>query len=116
LWPTKTNFCPKEAILIAIGVDGVSGTESNMRLAFSILVSTFLLVVVTAAYADQFCDGFERGYSAGYKRASGSSLDPLTPLCPLQPLKRLNDPDSDFEHGYIIGFEQGIMAGQARRR
>jgi hypothetical protein len=83
-----------------------------MRLASSILVSAFLLLAVTIAYADQFCDGFDRGYIAGYKRASGSSLDPLTPLCPLQPLKRFSDPDSDFEHGYIIGFERGLMAGR----
>ncbi len=83
-----------------------------MRLIYSILVGAFLLSVVTVAYADQFCDGFERGCIAGYKRASGSSLDPLTPLCPIQPLKRFNDPDSVFEHGYIIGFERGLIAGQ----
>lgn len=64
------------------------------------------------AYADQFCAGFERGYAAGYKRASGSGLDPLTPLCPLQPLQKLNDPDSEFEQGYILGLEEGMAEGQ----
>ena len=69
----------------------------------------------SACLADQFCDGFERGYVTGYKRASGSSLDPLTPLCPLQPLKRLSDPESDFEHGYVIGLQKGYEAGTSRR-
>jgi hypothetical protein len=41
-------------------------------------------------------------------------LDPLPPLCPLQPLKRLNDPQSDFEHGYIIGLERGMTEGRHR--
>ena len=75
----------------------------------------FLLVAPTIALAHQFCDGFERGYSTGYKRASGSSLDPLTPLCPLQPLKKLSDPDSDFEQGYVIGLEQGMSHGHRQR-
>ena len=72
------------------------------------------LAITTSAIADQFCDGFERGYVAGYKRATGSSLDPLPPLCPSQPLKRLSDPDSDFEHGYIIGYERGVRVAQRR--
>jgi hypothetical protein len=79
------------------------------------LIAILMFAALTPALADQFCDGFDRGYIAGYKRASGSSLDPLTPLCPLQPLKRLNDPDSDFEQGYIIGLERGMQAGSRRR-
>jgi hypothetical protein len=86
-----------------------------MKIRISVFAALFLLSSASAALADQFCDGFERGYIAGYKRASGKSLDPLTPLCPLQPLKRISDPDSDFEHGYIIGFERGIAAGSRRR-
>jgi hypothetical protein len=81
----------------------------------TLLLIAILMFTLTSARADQFCDGFDRGYIAGYKRASGSSLDPLTPLCPLQPLKRLNDPDSDFEQGYIIGLERGMQAGFSRR-
>ncbi len=67
---------------------------------------------VSLAFADEFCNGFERGFSTGFKQASGSSLEPLTPLCPLQPLKRLNDPDSDFEHGYILGLQRGYEEGR----
>ena len=74
-----------------------------------------MLICQSSAFANQFCDGFERGYVTGYKRASGSSLDPLTPLCPLQPLKRLSDPESDFEHGYVIGLQRGYEAGSSRR-
>jgi len=71
----------------------------------------FLALFSFGALADQFCDGFERGYITGYKQASGSSLEPLPPLCPLQPLKKLSDPDSDFEHGYLIGLQRGMRAG-----
>jgi hypothetical protein len=76
-----------------------------------ISLSTFLFVS-TPAMADEFCRGFEHGYITGYQQSSGSSLEPLTPLCPLQPLKKLNDPDSDFEHGYLIGLARGFANGK----
>ncbi len=44
-------------------------------------------------------------------RLRTSSLDPLVPLCPLQPLKGFGDPNSDFEHGYTIGYKQGTVRG-----
>lgn len=78
-----------------------------------ILVAAAIAVALpVSATASEFCQGFERGYITGYQQASGSSLEPLTPLCPLQPLKRLNDPDSDFEHGYLIGLAEGLAKGR----
>jgi hypothetical protein len=47
-----------------------------------------ILTAVAPASADDFCNGFERGYATGYRRASGSALDPLTPLCP--PRRRMS--------------------------
>jgi hypothetical protein len=88
--------------------------DTRVRLRGVVVGLLVSVALTTAAMADQFCDGYERGYATGYKRASGSSLDPLAPLCPLQPLKRLNDPESDFEQGYVIGFEQGMMEGHRR--
>lgn len=77
------------------------------KIIFGLLLA---IGISTSAFAnDDFCRGFEQGYATGYKQASGSGLDPLTPLCPLQPLKKLNDPDSDFEHGYLIGLQQGMQ-------
>lgn len=76
-----------------------------------ILLTIFISVLTVTANADQFCDGFNRGYVVGYMQTSGSSLEPLTPLCPLQPLKGFNDPESDYEHGYILGFQKGIYKG-----
>lgn len=75
---------------------------------FAILIS---FIFSSVAFADAFCDGFEQGYITGYKQAKGTSLEPLTPLCPLQPLKGFGDPESDFEHGYTIGFKKGMAAG-----
>ena len=84
-----------------------------MRASLPILIGV-LLLMGTNAYADDFCRGFERGYIPWYKRVSGSSIDPITPICPIEPIKRFNDPPSDFEHGYIIGVEQGFSAGGRR--
>jgi len=63
-------------------------------------------------FASEFCDGFERGYITGYKQVSGSSYDPYTPYCPYQPYKGYNDPESNYEHGYIIGYEKGLQEGR----
>jgi hypothetical protein len=79
----------------------------------AILAIVAILMWSAPALADRFCDGFERGYITGYQRASGSSLAPIAPLCPLQPLKRLNDPQDDFEFGYVLGLERGFS--EARR-
>jgi hypothetical protein len=74
----------------------------------------FLGLTATAA-ADEFCDGYKRGYVTGYKQATNSSLAPLTPLCPLKPLKGFGDPKSDFEFGYTIGFRDGVSEGSNNR-
>ena len=76
------------------------------------LFAVFVYFFSISAFASDFCRGFEHGYSTGYKQASGSSLEPLTPLCPLQPLKGLNDPQSDYEHGYLIGVQKGLREGR----
>jgi hypothetical protein len=50
-------------------------------------------------FASEFCDGFDRGYIAGRKYS-------FTYPCPAQPFKSVYD-RSDYEHGYIIGYEKG---------
>ena len=82
-----------------------------MKVKLSLLTAILILFFAVTVYASQFCAGFEAGYITGYKQAKGTSLAPLTPLCPLQPLKGFGDPESDFEHGYTIGFRQGFSDG-----
>jgi hypothetical protein len=82
-----------------------------MKLKLSILTAIFLSIFSVSVHASQFCDGFAAGYITGYKQAKGTSLAPLVPLCPLQPLKGFGDPESDYEHGYTIGFKNGMTAG-----
>ena len=77
-----------------------------------ILVAVFSMLFSASAFASEFCDGFKRGYITGYKQVSGSSYDPYTPYCPYQPYKGYNDPESDYEHGYIIGYERGLKEGR----
>lgn len=76
---------------------------------FTLIYLTALFMTSTA-YASDFCDGFQRGYATGYQRAKDTNLAPLKPLCPLQPLKRMSDPQSDFEHGYLIGLSKGLAS------
>ena len=76
-----------------------------------LLISIFSILISSTAFASEFCDGYKRGYVTGYKQASGSGFDPFTPFCPFQPFKKYSDPDSDYEHGYIIGYEDGYEKG-----
>ena len=81
-----------------------------LKLIFISSIFIFQYTYPVFAKSD-FCKGFERGYITGYKQASGSGFDPFTPFCPFQPFKGYNDPESDFEHGYIIGYEEGLKEG-----
>jgi len=82
-----------------------------MKIKSYVLITIFLSALSASAYASQVCDGFKAGYISGYKEAKNTTLAPLVPLCPLHPLKRFGDPESDFEHGYIIGLKKGMTAG-----
>lgn len=73
-------------------------------------VDSLRTLYVTAK--SDFCRGFERGYITGYKQSSGDMYDPYPPYCPYQPYKGYNDPQSDYEHGYIIGYDQGLVEGR----
>ena len=84
--------------------------KNIMKVSFVSFVFCFVSPV-TAFAESEFCQGFKRGYITGYKQASGSSFDPFTPFCPFQPFKKFSDPESDFEHGYIIGYEKGLEEG-----
>ena len=78
----------------------------------SVLVAIFSIIYSANVFASDFCEGFKRGYITGFKQTSGTSYDPYTPYCPYQPYKGYNDPKSDYEHGYIIGYEQGLHKGR----
>ena len=69
------------------------------------------LAPVPVEARSEFCAGFRAGYITGYKQASGSGYRPYVPYCPYQPYKGLGDPESDFEHGYTIGYRKGFADG-----
>jgi hypothetical protein len=91
------------------------GASMRQLLAIAVSSAWLILVSTSPSFADAFCEGFERGYIAGYKRASGSGFDPFTPFCPYQPFKKFSDPESDSERGYLIGLERGTAEGRERR-
>ena len=82
------------------------------------ILKTFLLILTSsflfskALMASDFCNGFERGYISGYKQSSGSGFDPFPPFCPTQPFKSASDPQSDYEHGYTVGYQRGQSEGR----
>ena len=82
------------------------------KLIISIITTLFVFTLPVMSDQREFCDGFEEGYKTGYKQSSGSSFDPFVPFCPMQPFKGFNDPESDYEHGYIIGYEEGKREGR----
>ena len=77
-------------------------------------IFAFIFIFASPVKSDkpEFCDGFKRGYIVGYKQTSGSGFDPFVPFCPFQPFKGINDPKSDYEHGYVIGYEKGKKEGR----
>ncbi len=77
-----------------------------------ILLSIFLVLfsISTAQAYSEFCAGFKAGYITGYKQAKNTAFNPFVPYCPTQPFKSYGDPSSDFEHGYGIGYRQGMFA------
>ncbi len=84
-------------------------TDVTMRKILAILTSALIGLLAVHAWADsdEFCLGFEHGYTAGFKRAKKTNIDPFVPICPIQPIKYWGDPESDFEHGFVIGYERG---------
>lgn len=76
-----------------------------------IFLLLYFFIASTYAFADEFCNGFGRGYITGYKQSSNSIIDPIAPICPIEPIKGLSDPDSDYEFGYTIGYQQGLTNG-----
>ena len=77
-----------------------------------LLLTIFLVIFsISNAYAyNEFCNGFKKGYVTGYKQAKNTNMTPMVPMCPMQPMKGYGDPQSDFEHGYVIGLRQGMYA------
>ena len=67
-----------------------------MKRLLTIIVLAIGLSSFAFASQNEFCSGFERGYTTGYKQSSGSSFKPFTPFCPFQPFKGFNDPDFIF--------------------
>ena len=77
-----------------------------------ILVLSLLILasVPLDATPQQFCSGYQDGYATGYMEAKKTSIKPIQPICPIQPIKGFGDPQSDYKHGFIIGYKKGLFA------
>ena len=72
-----------------------------------IFMILFFISFFSVANASEFCNGFKNGFITGYKSAKNTGMNPMVPFCPMKPMKGFGDPQSDYEHGYIVGFKQG---------
>ena len=84
------------------------------------------LLSSNVVFADDFCVGFKKGYISGYKKSSNDigckmsdaaksctgPSDLFVPSCPSKLFrnKSSSDPQSDYEYGYVTGYDQGIDA------
>lgn len=66
--------------------------------------------------ADEFCDGFKKGYVVGYMQVSGTGAMPALPACPSSPMGSNGDAQIIYELGVQMGLEEGKkQAGRYRR-
>lgn len=87
----------------------MQNTLKSLLLLVAALSAAAMMGLATAK--SQFCAGFEHGFVTGYKQAKRTSFDPFVPFCPFQPFKEFGDPQSDYEHGYTIGYKEGLAKG-----
>jgi len=71
------------------------------------LLFILLLVVCTSGATiknttSDFCDGFEKGYKAGWCYQIVGCIDPIIPVCPVPNVNENSEQD-----GYNKGFVQG---------
>jgi hypothetical protein len=76
-----------------------------------ILLTAILLLSISFAFADDFCNGFKAGYKAGYcYNQQFGCVIPFTPPCPaIRPALRLT-----YEGGYAEGFVAGRNTSDIR--
>lgn len=75
------------------------------------LLFTAALLCSAAAFASNYCDGYEAGYAEGYCYGDFGCIAPIAPLCPLPSINE----DNTYRGGYNRGFIEGQRA-KARSR
>ena len=84
---------------------------SQFRKTVGVLVIIFFSS--GAAFADDFCNGYEEGYKSGYQKAIQiPGKDTMVPICPLLPISQLEQPERNYEDGYKRGFKEGYKKGK----
>lgn len=68
-----------------------------------------------AAYADNFCNGYEEGYKDGFRNAIGiEGLDPMVPICPVPSMSEFEEAERDYQKGYQRGYNEGSQKGKEK--
>jgi hypothetical protein len=83
-------------------------STSRINLTFAAtLVAASVLLGSQAARADDYCQGFEEGYQAGYCYQKFGCIPPISPICPIARIG---------EDGYQAGYNRGFLAGLSGRQ
>jgi len=72
--------------------------------AFLVVALTYVLIIypVILKKESKYCDGWEKGYKAGWCYEIVNCIEPIVPVCPV-PKPGLDT----YEDGYNRGFTQG---------
>jgi len=87
------------------------------NLYFKKTVRMLLISFLTtgAAFAGNYCNGFEQGYKNGFQNAVGvPGYDVVVPLCPPQPITEFEQQERDYQNGYNRGYSEGQKKGEKK--
>lgn len=70
-----------------------------------VLLAVLLFASSALAFGDDFCNGYQEGYKAGYCHNDQFCIPPIPPMCPMP-----NMGESTFQDGYNRGFLAGLSA------
>ncbi len=86
-------------------------------LYFKKIVGTLLISFFStgAAFAGNYCNGYEEGYKSGFQNAVGvPGYNVVVPLCSPQPISEFEQQERDYKNGYNQGYKEGQKKGKEK--
>ena len=76
-----------------------------------IIVLFVFLVGMAFSVADNFDDGYEDGWCAGYQDEEACGEFTICPIAPIAPIPGINQSSNSYMDGYGEGFKDGFRQG-----
>ena len=84
--------------------------KKSIVLILSIIVCLSLSIPASAVDKDDYGQGYQDGYKAGYQYQSDGGIKPIAPIAPIPPIANIG------ESGYDDGYTRGIIEGREQRQ